>query len=212
MGRNPLKLSFTWSTPLRLTVTRDSLVDIDTSETPVPDWLMISNSTHRSVWMNDDVKNPKINTTTTIIMFLMIFIVLSYTVLIFPPSFSIFPTISSYPRSIYSTLVMVVSPLAIIPARIIVTQALRSHDDTIAPRRGVAPNISASCGFSIAICPFIFSISMSQLSLPSKRTSWTRETHSAWVRRREKGDWRSVGNPGNIFVWILIGLSESRLL
>lgn len=108
----------------------------------------------------------------------------------------------------YSTFMIVVSPLAIIPASIIVTHALRSHDETIAPLRCVFPNMSASCGFMIAICHRIFSISTSQLSRHSKSTSWTRDTHSACVRRREKGDWRSVGNPGNILVWKLTALSE----
>ena len=119
-----------------------------------------------------------------------------YILLITPPSFVIFPTISSYPRSIYSTLVISVSHRAIIPASIIVTQALRSQLDTVAPLRCVFPNTIASCGFMMAICHFIFSISTSQLSRHSKRTSWILDIHSACVRSSEKGDWRSVGNPG----------------
>lgn len=119
-----------------------------------------------------------------------------YILSIFPQSFVIFPTISSYPRSIYSTFVISVSPRAIILESIIVTHALKSHDETVVPLRWVRPNIIASCGFMMAICPFIFSISMSQLSLPSKRTSWIRDIPSAWVRRSANGDWRSVGNPG----------------
>ena len=129
-----------------------------------------------------------------------------YILSIFPPIFAIFPTISSYPRSIYSTLVISVSPRAIIPARIIVTQARRSQLDTVVPFRCVRPNIMASCGFMIAICPFIFSTSMSQLRRPSKRTSWIREMPSAWERRSANGDWRSVGNPGNILVWSVTDL------
>ncbi len=54
---------------------------------------------------------------------------------ILPPSFLIFPMISSYPRSIYSTFMIRVSPRAIIPASIMVTHALRSHDDTVAHLR-----------------------------------------------------------------------------
>ena len=122
-----------------------------------------------------------------------------------PQSFLILPTIFSYQRSIYSTLVIVVSPRAIIPARIIVTPARRSQLDTVVPLRWVRPNTIASWGFMMAIWPFIFSISMSQLSLPSKRTSWIRDIPSAWVRRSANGDWRSVGNHGNIAVWRLVG-------
>lgn len=131
---------------------------------------------------------------------------------IFPQSFDIFPTISSYPRSIYSTLVMSVSPRAIIPAMIIVTPARRSQLDTVVHLRCVFQNIIASCGFMIAICHFIFSTSMSQFSRHSKRTSWIREMPSACVSMSAKGDWRSVGNPGYTFVWSVVGTRLEREL
>lgn len=135
-----------------------------------------------------------------------------YSFSIIPQSFLIFPTISSYPRSIYSTLVMSVSHLAIMPASIIVTHARRSHDDTVVHFRCVRPNIIASCGFMMAICHFIFSTSMSQFSLHSKRISCIREIPSACVSMSAKGDWRSVGNPGYIFVCIFTGFRLVREL